>query len=305
MRPTAMSCPLQVAYVGPVVVGASRPADQHGLTPQQPRGIALADVEHGKLGERSFNRQQQMECSPIPVFGRSVEWSGTMPERFDLVVIGAGGAGSTVAFDAVNRDVKVAMIERWKVGGTCLNVGCDPTKTLVRAAAVAHTARHAARYGIEIPEFTVDWPAVMDRVARVIDTIRGGDGDANVRNAGISLFKSHARFRDANTLMLEDGQIIYADRVVVATGASERTPTIDGLQEVGYITNMEAVALAGTAPLPGDHRRRRDRGRVRPDLRPLWRRGHDPRLQRPSSAKGGASAGRCFASRARARRRPG
>lgn len=166
-----------------------------------------------------------------------------MPERFDLVVIGAGGAGSTVAFDAVNRNVKVAMIERWKVGGTCLNVGCDPTKTLVRAAAVAHSARHASRYGIEIPAFTVDWTAVMDRVARVIDTIRGGDGDANVRNAGIALFKSHARFRDANTLMLEDGQIISADKVVIATGAAERVPTIDGLLDVGYITNMEAVAL--------------------------------------------------------------
>ena len=75
-----------------------------------------------------------------------------MPERFDLAVIGAGGAGSTVAFDAVNRNVKVAMIERWKVGGTCLNVGCDPTKTLVRSAAVAHMARHASRYGIEIPD---------------------------------------------------------------------------------------------------------------------------------------------------------
>ena len=83
----------------------------------------------------------------------------------------------------------------------------------------------------------------MDRVSRVIDTIRGGDGDLNVRNAGIALFKNHARFRDGNTLMLEDGQVIYADRIVVATGAAERVPTIDGLQEAGYITNMEAVAL--------------------------------------------------------------
>jgi pyruvate/2-oxoglutarate dehydrogenase complex dihydrolipoamide dehydrogenase (E3) component len=166
-----------------------------------------------------------------------------MPERFDLAVIGAGGAGSTVAFDAVNRNVRVALIERWKVGGTCLNAGCDPTKTLVRSAEIAHLARHADRYGIEIPDFAVNWAVVMDRVARVIDTIRGGDGDVNVRNAGIALFKNHARFRDGNTLILEDGQIIYADRIVVATGAAERIPTIDGLMETGYITNVEAVAL--------------------------------------------------------------
>src|SRR5215203_7097388 len=140
---------------------------------------------------------------------RALERSRTMPERFDLAVIGAGGAGSTVAFDAVNRNVKVAMIERWKVGGTCLNVGCDPTKTLVRSAAIAHMARHAARYGIEIPDVSVNWTVVMDRVTRVIDTIRGGDGDLNVRNAGIALFKNHARFRDGNTLMLEEGQVIY------------------------------------------------------------------------------------------------
>src|SRR5215207_11350939 len=100
---------------------------------------------------------------------RSLERSRTMPERFDLAVIGAGGAGSTVAFDAVNRNVKVAMIERWKVGGTCLNVGCDPTKTLVRSAAIAHLAKSGQRFGVHTHGVDIDWPAVIARVDRVID----------------------------------------------------------------------------------------------------------------------------------------
>ncbi len=164
-------------------------------------------------------------------------------ETYDLAVIGAGGAGSTVAFEAINRGAKVALIERWKVGGTCLNVGCDPTKTLVRSAEVAHLARHGARFGIDVSDVAVDWPAVMDRVRRVIDTIRGGDGDKNIRGAGIALYKNHARFRSPGELVLDDGTIIRAGKVMIATGAREKPLAIDGLTDVGYITNVEAVDL--------------------------------------------------------------
>lgn len=164
-------------------------------------------------------------------------------ETYDLAVIGAGGAGSTVAFEAINRGAKVALIERWKVGGTCLNVGCDPTKTLVRSAEIAHLARHAARFGIDVGDVAVDWPAVMERVRRVIDTIRGGDGDKNIRGAGIALYKSHARFRGPGELALDDGTIIRAEKVVIATGAREKPLAVDGLADVGYITNVEAVEL--------------------------------------------------------------
>lgn len=166
-----------------------------------------------------------------------------MSDDYDLAVIGAGGAGSTVAFEAVNRGVKVALIERWKVGGTCLNVGCDPTKTLVRSAEIAHLARHAGRFGIDVADVSVDWPAVMARVRRVIDTIRGGDGDKNVRDAGIALYKHHARFRGPKELELDDGRIVRAEKIVIATGARERPAEIDGLDRVGYITNVEAVEL--------------------------------------------------------------
>ena len=162
--------------------------------------------------------------------------------RFDLIVIGAGAAGSTVAFDAVRQGHAVAMIEESKVGGTCLNVGCDPTKTMVRSAEVLHLARTASRFGIAVERAEVDWGALRARIDGVIDTIRGGDGDQNIRDAGIHLFKHHATFLSEHEVVV-DGHVLMGDRILIATGATMRPPTIDGIDDVGYITNVEAVAL--------------------------------------------------------------
>ena len=166
-------------------------------------------------------------------------------DRYDLVVIGAGGAGSTAAAEAIARGAKVALVERWKVGGTCLNVGCDPTKTQVRSAEIRHLARHAARFGIEVPEARTDWPTVIERVERVIDTIRGGDGDRNIRESGIALYKGHARFRSPHEIEVskEEPAVLRAEKVIVATGAAQRLPPIAGLADAGFITNVEAVTL--------------------------------------------------------------
>jgi mercury(II) reductase len=161
---------------------------------------------------------------------------------FDVVVIGAGGAGSTAAFELNARGKKVALIERWKVGGTCLNVGCDPTKTLVRSAQVAHLAKTSARFGIHVEKVEHDWPAIIARVDRVIDTIRGGDGEQNIRNEGIHLIKGNARLLDNHEIDVE-GRIVRGERIIIATGAANTIPSVEGLTEVGYITNQEAVAL--------------------------------------------------------------
>lgn len=175
-----------------------------------------------------------------------------MDERYDLIVIGAGGAGSTAAGEARGRGAKVALVERWKVGGTCLNAGCDPTKALVRSAEVYHLARQGERFGFACGAVRLDWPAVLERVYRVIDTIRGGDGDQNIRNMGTDLYKGHARFHSPYEIEVTsldgspDGRgsaTIRGDKVIVATGARERPPAIAGLAEIGYITNLEAVGL--------------------------------------------------------------
>ena len=163
-------------------------------------------------------------------------------KQFDLIVIGAGAAGSTIAGEARALGASVALVERWKVGGTCLNAGCDPTKTLVRSAEVLHLARTAGDYGIAVEAARVDWPAVRRRVEHVIDTIRGGDGDANIRATGVDLRKGDARFVGPHEVEV-GGDRLRGDRIVVATGARAHVPPIPGLVEAGFATNVEAVAF--------------------------------------------------------------
>ena len=161
---------------------------------------------------------------------------------YDVIVIGAGAAGSTAAFEARASGARVAMIEAWKVGGTCLNAGCDPTKALVRAAHLLHDARNSQRFGICVEGVTADWPRVIDRVERVIDTIRGGDGDRNIREAGIDLRKGHARLKGPNEVEIA-GDLLHGEAIILATGVRAVIPNIAGLRETGYITNIEAVRL--------------------------------------------------------------
>jgi pyruvate/2-oxoglutarate dehydrogenase complex dihydrolipoamide dehydrogenase (E3) component len=161
---------------------------------------------------------------------------------YDLIVVGAGAAGSTAASEARGQGARVAMVEQWKVGGTCLNAGCDPTKALVRAAHALYETRTASRFGIEVEDARVDWPRVIDRVERVIDTIRGGDGDRNIREAGIDLRKGHARLHSPTEVAVE-GDFLRGEAVILATGVRAFVPAIPGLREAGFITNVEAVTL--------------------------------------------------------------
>jgi pyruvate/2-oxoglutarate dehydrogenase complex dihydrolipoamide dehydrogenase (E3) component len=161
---------------------------------------------------------------------------------YDLIVIGAGASGSIVADDAVEQGARVALIEQWAVGGTCLNAGCDPTKTLVASAAAVHAMRHGDRHGLTPVDPELPWSRVMERVATVIDTIRGGDGDRNVRGKGIELFKAPARFVNEHQIKV-DGQLLHGDRFLIATGARLFVPEIDGIREAGFIDNYDAVNL--------------------------------------------------------------
>jgi pyruvate/2-oxoglutarate dehydrogenase complex dihydrolipoamide dehydrogenase (E3) component len=168
--------------------------------------------------------------------------SGGSSAPYDLIVVGAGAAGSTAASEARGQGARVAMVEQWKVGGTCLNAGCDPTKALVRAAHALHETRTASRFGIEVEDVQVDWPRVIDRVERVIDTIRGGDGDRNIREEGIDLRKGHARLLSPTEVAVE-GDVLRGEAVILATGVRAFVPPLPGLREAGFITNVEAVTL--------------------------------------------------------------
>ncbi len=176
---------------------------------------------------------------------------------YDLVVIGSGAAGSTVATGVADRGYRVALVERDALGGTCLNAGCDPTKTLVRAAEVAHLARTAGRFGIAVRDVAVDWPAVRRHVESVIDAIRGGDAERNLRDHGIEVIREHGRLVDGSTVVAGDHRL-QGDQLLIATGARAKVPAIAGLNRAGYLTSADiptldalpaSIAILGTGPI--------------------------------------------------------
>ena len=165
--------------------------------------------------------------------------------EYDLIVIGAGGAGSTAATTAADMGKRVALIERDKLGGTCLNYGCDPTKTLLHTAHLLYHAKHASTLGLRIPHAAFDWAAVQANVRQVQKTIRGGTTEqarAGIASQGIDLIMGEAMFTSPHEIRV-NGEILHGKRFIIATGTVAFIPDIEGLSETGYITNVKAVSL--------------------------------------------------------------
>ena len=165
--------------------------------------------------------------------------------EYDLIVIGAGGAGSTAANNAVKMGKRVALIERDKLGGTCLNYGCDPTKTLLHTAHLLYHAQHASNLGLTFPQATADWKKVQAHVRKVIETIRGGtlaQANAGIAAQGIDLFMGEASFSSAHEIRVDEKNL-QGKHFIIATGTIPAIPEIEGLSQTGYITNEEAVSL--------------------------------------------------------------
>jgi pyruvate/2-oxoglutarate dehydrogenase complex dihydrolipoamide dehydrogenase (E3) component len=164
---------------------------------------------------------------------------------YDLLVIGAGPAGSGAAATAAEQGHRVALAERDKIGGTCLNYGCDPTKALLHTARLLHSARNADQYGLRIRDAEADWAAIQARVRALIDTLRGGD-NAQARKKladdGIDVLPGAVRFVSAHEVAVGE-QSVYADRIIIAAGSAPAIPDIDGLDAAGFITNKQAIAL--------------------------------------------------------------
>ncbi|MCD6069621.1 MAG: dihydrolipoamide dehydrogenase [Microvirga sp.] len=156
--------------------------------------------------------------------------------RPDLCVIGAGSAGLSVASIAASFGASVVLIEKNRMGGDCLNVGCVPSKALIAAALHAHSMREAADFGIGGGEPVVDFAKVHAHVKATIAAIAPMDSKERYRAMGVSVIEDEARFTDAHTVVAGN-RIIRARRFVIATGSRPAIPSIRGLEQVPYLTN--------------------------------------------------------------------
>ncbi len=166
-----------------------------------------------------------------------------MKGRYDLMVVGGGTAGLVSAAGAASLGAKVALAERDKLGGDCLYRGCVPTKTLIKSARVARLIGCSEEYGIKSPGHEVDFPAVMDRMDRIVGTAGEHDDPARFRKMGVDIFLGdEASFVSPREVSV-DGRHLGAHSVILATGSHPVAPPVEGLEEVRYLTNVEALQL--------------------------------------------------------------
>jgi pyruvate/2-oxoglutarate dehydrogenase complex dihydrolipoamide dehydrogenase (E3) component len=175
---------------------------------------------------------------------RPPAWRNPEPGgRYNLVVIGAGTAGLVTAAGAAGLGARVALIERGLMGGDCLNVGCVPSKALIRAARAAADVRRAGDYGVAVPPGArVDFGAVMERMRRLRAGISKADSAARFRDLGVDVFFGSARFSGRDAVDVAGTRLPFK-RAVIATGARAAAPPIPGLAEAEYLTNETVFGL--------------------------------------------------------------
>jgi pyruvate/2-oxoglutarate dehydrogenase complex dihydrolipoamide dehydrogenase (E3) component len=155
---------------------------------------------------------------------------------WDLAVIGAGAAGLSVTAVAAQLGLRVVLIERGRMGGDCLNVGCVPSKALLAAAHTVETAQSAGRFGVRLKSPEIDWDAVHAHVRGVIAAIAPTDSEARFRALGATVIRGEARFLSPDTLAVADERF-RAHRIVIACGSRPAVPPVPGLDRVPFLTN--------------------------------------------------------------------
>jgi pyruvate/2-oxoglutarate dehydrogenase complex dihydrolipoamide dehydrogenase (E3) component len=166
--------------------------------------------------------------------------------NYDAIIIGSGQGGNPLAYAFADRGLRVALIERKYLGGTCINTGCTPTKTMIASAQVAHYARNAARWGVNAENVRVDLPAVVARKNAVVQRFRGGIEKRVVDRRTLHLYRNQARFVGPHAIQVGD-ETIESDKIFIDTGTRPIAPRIAGLENVHYLTN-ESILELGQIP---------------------------------------------------------
>ena len=166
-----------------------------------------------------------------------------MSNQFDVIVIGAGQAGPPLAFKFANLGKKVAVIERKLFGGTCVNTGCIPTKTMIASARVAHLARQAKEFGIRIDgNITVDMKKVKARKDGIVHALSNGIEKWLRDTPNCTVYKGHAQFENAHSIRVGD-EVLEAEKIFIDVGARAFVPNMKGLEKISYFTNSNIMDI--------------------------------------------------------------
>ena len=162
--------------------------------------------------------------------------------KYDAIIVGSGQGGNPMAASLADHGWTVAVIEKGNLGGTCINTGCTPTKTMVHRALVAHYARDAARWGVLTHDVNVDLAKIVAQKNRLVQSRRDHQQQGIDRRPNLRLYRGIARFTGAHELEVA-GQHLQSERIFIDTGARAFIPPIPGLDAVSYLTNETIMEL--------------------------------------------------------------
>lgn len=162
----------------------------------------------------------------------------------DVIIVGGGAGGLTAAVGCAQLGMKTALIDKERLGGDCLHYGCVPSKTLLRSATIYHQVNDAARFGLpDFPAPPVQMPQINARIASVVAEIAKHDSPERFRNLGAEVFLGHAEFISGHEMRFDGDRVLSAPKIILATGSSPRSIPVPGLEEAGFITNVDAFTL--------------------------------------------------------------
>lgn len=162
--------------------------------------------------------------------------------NYDAIVIGSGQAGNPLSHRLADHGWKVALVEKAHLGGTCINTGCTPTKTMVACAQVAHYARHAGKWGVRTGEVSVDLPQIVGVKDRIVQQFRSGQERQVERRPNLRLHRGPARFLSPNRIQVGE-EVLESPRIFINSGTRAEIPRVEGLERVPYLTNATIMEL--------------------------------------------------------------
>jgi pyruvate/2-oxoglutarate dehydrogenase complex dihydrolipoamide dehydrogenase (E3) component len=168
-------------------------------------------------------------------------------KTYDAVIIGSGQAGSPLSRKLTKAGWKVALIEKRKVGGTCINDGCTPTKTMISSAKIANLVKRSSQYGIEVSQPGINIAKVLERKNKVVSMFRNSIEDSMVKDPNLDLIYGKARFSGKNKIAVDtlDGipAELASDLIFINTGARPKIPDIPGIEKIKYYTSSSILDL--------------------------------------------------------------